>query len=302
MSDEESYLGMKYLPLAILFILVVAILLMSHYAETRKYEHLHNAGNVNGVPLTADETQKSTQKTGESEHPPSWIETFAWPEGATAWALLLTLFVIAWQSAETRDAAQASRASIRLQEAGMRQWVDVEARAATVEERSYMQDAPDFVVDLSFYAVNNTAYALTITAIETIVEMVGESEVFPLETNVTLPPRRESESNRYAFYIPTRSIKRESLDGGTIVTINGSVTFIDCLEVTRSDYFGGFYRLRGHVGAIDFMKMKALGIVPDRTVETTRLPKMSGKDAAGKRWPRRQRISRDENQGPKNPN
>ncbi len=182
----------------------------------------------------------------------------------------------------------------------MQQWVDVEARGATVEERSYLQDAPDFVVDLSFYAVNNTAYALTITAIETIVEMVGESEVFPLETNVTLPPKRESENNRYAFYIPTQSIKRESLEGGTIVTINGSVTFIDCLGVPRSDYFGGFYRLRGQVGAIDFMKMKAIGIVPDRRVEATRLAKMIGKDAAGKRWARRQgrRQDGDESQNP----
>jgi hypothetical protein len=65
--------ALKYLPVALLIVLIAAILDMSRYAK----------------------------------NPPRHFEIFAWPEGVTAWALLLTLVVIAWQSVETRAAAKA---------------------------------------------------------------------------------------------------------------------------------------------------------------------------------------------------
>jgi hypothetical protein len=101
-------LRLKYLPMAILFILIVAVLCMSRYAEDRKAKHQENANQVNSVTLTPGKTNDGTEKTDETEDSPSWVGTFTWPEGVTAWALLLTLFVIAWQSTETRDAAKSA--------------------------------------------------------------------------------------------------------------------------------------------------------------------------------------------------
>ncbi|MDR5726885.1 MAG: hypothetical protein RB191_05400 [Terriglobia bacterium] len=105
---------MKYLPMAILFILVVTILCMSRYAETSKENHQENASHINGITITPNQASESAKEADKAEDSPCWIDTFAWPEGATAWALLLTLFVIAWQSTETRDAAKAANAQIKM--------------------------------------------------------------------------------------------------------------------------------------------------------------------------------------------
>ena len=94
-------LAMKYWPMALLLILIVAVLCMSRYAENSKAENAQANAS------------KSTQRAIESLRP-SWIETFAWPEGATAWALFLTLLVIAWQSTETREAAKSADAQIQM--------------------------------------------------------------------------------------------------------------------------------------------------------------------------------------------
>ena len=81
---------------------------MSHYAEHRKAvsEEYAQAGSpeTTVAPIGSD---KGTKKTNKPKYPPSWVNTFAWPEGATSWALFLTLFVIAWQSVETHAAAEA---------------------------------------------------------------------------------------------------------------------------------------------------------------------------------------------------
>jgi hypothetical protein len=43
---------------------------------------------------------------------PCRYKLLAWPEGITAWAILATLFVVGWQSWETRRAAQAGQSSV----------------------------------------------------------------------------------------------------------------------------------------------------------------------------------------------
>jgi hypothetical protein len=58
--------------------------------------------------------------------------------------------------------------------------------------------------------VNNTANVFTLLKIETAVSMSSdETEVFTIDTNTVLSPRRESESNRCSFYIPVQSISEE---------------------------------------------------------------------------------------------
>lgn len=103
--------------MAILAILVCTVIAMSYYAEHRKeaYERHAGPGNPVVVPVTKSDAGKDAHESG---YPPSWIDAFAWPEGATAWFLLFTLFVVAWQSGETRSAAKASKKSA---EAALRQ-------------------------------------------------------------------------------------------------------------------------------------------------------------------------------------
>ncbi|MDR5729930.1 MAG: hypothetical protein RB191_21160 [Terriglobia bacterium] len=70
---------------------------------------------------------------GRAEQPRGWRRFMAWPEGITAWAIILTLGAITWQSFETHRAATASRnaASAALEHANHivaseRAWVLVE--------------------------------------------------------------------------------------------------------------------------------------------------------------------------------
>lgn len=213
--------------------------------------------------------------------PPKWYAPLKRPEWWLVGAAFLTLYVVWRQVRESVKATKAMRDSIRLQQAGMQQWVDVDAVASEPAGRTYVINEPDFAVNLTFEAINNTANVLTIIKIETIVGMMpDESEVFTLKTNVTLPPKKESENNRYSFFVPSQSILREWFDKGTTVTINGSITFIDCLGETRSDYFGGLY----HCSDGRLEKLKALGIIPTRTVESSPIPRLTGKDASGNWW------------------
>jgi hypothetical protein len=105
---------LRYWPLAVVCVFVIAILAMSRYAEDRKDSNKNNAHQSSpSAPISPDDAGKTGENTDEAENPPSWIDTFAWPEGATVWALFLTLFVIGWQSAETRKAAVATQESAR---------------------------------------------------------------------------------------------------------------------------------------------------------------------------------------------
>jgi hypothetical protein len=102
-------LALKYWPMVLLVTLIGAVLYMSRYAENRKAEHQENAqvGGPNAV-IPPNGNGQSTQNANKPHQYPNWIDTFTWPEGATTWALFLTLIVIAWQSTETRDAAKAA--------------------------------------------------------------------------------------------------------------------------------------------------------------------------------------------------
>jgi hypothetical protein len=46
---------------------------------------------------------------GRTEQPWDWRRLVAWPEGITAWAIILTLGAITWQTIETHRTATASR-------------------------------------------------------------------------------------------------------------------------------------------------------------------------------------------------
>ncbi len=83
-------LALKYWSVALLFICLVAVLCISRYAED------------------------GGQGTKNTDHPPSWIETFEWPDGVTAWALVMTLLVVTWQSAEMSATTKATEKSVAL--------------------------------------------------------------------------------------------------------------------------------------------------------------------------------------------
>ncbi|WP_263377303.1 hypothetical protein [Granulicella paludicola] len=220
------------------------------------------------LPVTGLHAWYETTSIGKDVSYPIWLRLpyllVGWPEGVTVWALLLTLLAIAEQTSETRTAAQAALRQVNIQATGMRQWVDVEVIDCRVQTWREGTSHP-FAVNISFQAVNNTPNVFTILKVETAINQYSDStEVFIIETNTDLSSKKESESSRYPFYVPTQMPSEEQISAGTVLTLNGQITFIDCLGEKRCQAFGGLYACR--IGYVE--KMSASGIVPDRILKS----------------------------------
>lgn len=158
-------LALKYWPMVLLLILIVAVLCMSRYAVNGHQDHQNESDAVNpSASVTRSDGGKGSQKASESEHPPSWIETFTWPNGVTAWALLLTLLVVAWQSTETRDAAKSANAQIQMMKDKERARLDVDFPPGDLE----LDDGPEWTEAM------NAVYAGT----KIVVANVGGTNAF----------------------------------------------------------------------------------------------------------------------------
>jgi hypothetical protein len=64
------------------------------------------ASEVKSAAVAKGDDSEAGNNADDACKPPVWARYFAWPEGVGAWAVILTLFIIAWQSIETRDAAK----------------------------------------------------------------------------------------------------------------------------------------------------------------------------------------------------
>jgi hypothetical protein len=114
----------KYWPMILFLIFIGAILYVSHYAEERKTQQPKDAQSRGPqTAISPNDGSKSAEEAPKAEHHPDFIDTFTWPEGATVWALFLTLLVIAWQSVETRDAARAGLLNAQAVINAERAWV-----------------------------------------------------------------------------------------------------------------------------------------------------------------------------------
>lgn len=166
-------LALKYWPLAFLFVLTVAVLCMSRYAESRKGDHQDNApASSPGCSACATDADKGSKITNKPKYPPSWVDTFAWPEGVTGWALFLTLFVIAWQSVETRDAAKAANAQIKAMKDKERARIAVDFPPGSLE----LDDGPEWTEAM------NVVYAGT----HLVITNLGGTNAFNLTARVSI--------------------------------------------------------------------------------------------------------------------
>jgi hypothetical protein len=142
----------------------------------------------------------------------------------------------------------------------MQQWIDIEP----IEARAVNRPGEPFEVHLQFEAVNNTPYVLTIEKIITRIDMMPpDSEIFTVSTNVSLAPKGNGRSSVYPFYVRTKEIEKLGFGGGTVVTVNGEVTFRDCLKDLHIDWFGGLYKCAPEY----LVYLKPAGLVPDQKKE-----------------------------------
>jgi hypothetical protein len=104
----------RYWPLAALTLLLIAVLGVSCY--TYPCNEVENKRARESAPISAIAARQPDQgayEASHTEHAKCWVKrATAWPEGVGAIAVILTLWIIAWQSVETRAAARASEASV----------------------------------------------------------------------------------------------------------------------------------------------------------------------------------------------
>ncbi|MGA7829816.1 MAG: hypothetical protein WCA21_02525 [Terracidiphilus sp.] len=233
-------LVLQYWPLVLLLVLIVAILGMSRYAEHRKAENQEYA-QASGpeATVTPSETDKGGKPTKKPKYPPSWVDTFAWPEGVTGWALFLTLLVIAWQSVETRRAAQSAERQTTLQSAALRQWVNVVPMGIDISRK--LENPCE--VTLQFEILNKTDYLVTIKGVEfELIPNIHDIGKFKVDCDFALAPRTRDLESAFPF-TGKCVIDVGELDGwGKIFIVAGDVKFLDCMDRDQVQHFQDLYR------------------------------------------------------------
>jgi hypothetical protein len=111
---------------------------VSHQDQKIRDRYEQKCAQLNASTISPAPHQEDCEKGAENaaRHLPHWYRVFGWPEGITTWAILLTLLVIADQTAQTRRAADATRDSV---EAAKRQ-------ADLMERTLVLQFRPKIVV------------------------------------------------------------------------------------------------------------------------------------------------------------
>jgi hypothetical protein len=115
---------------AIALISGCAIYVSHQYQKARGGCEKECAQAGNGARFSAvrhelcDECQQNAERNF-----PRWYRLFSWPEGITAWAIILTLIVIAEQTSQTRVAAEAALLNAKAVINAERPWIMVSVKS-----------------------------------------------------------------------------------------------------------------------------------------------------------------------------
>lgn len=142
----------------------------------------------------------------------------AWPEGITAWAIILTFLVIGWQTAQTRRAAEATEDAAKAALLNAQAVINAErARLLFEVEKERDQKMPGIAI-FTIYAVNHGRTPAELARIKGPVETVC-GDIYdlpiPLRTNIAkLPDKWHVMPNEKCFiarFIPA-SMNAEAIE------------------------------------------------------------------------------------------
>jgi hypothetical protein len=193
--------------------------------------------------------------------PQWWNVLIAWPEGITAWLLLLTLGAIFWQAWVTRKAAQSAEKQIALQTSAMRQWINVVPLGINIPRT--LENPCE--ITLQFEVLNKTDYLVTIKGIEfeliPNIHLIGK---FKVDCDFPLVPRKSEDDSAFPF-AGKCVIDISELDGsGKIFIVAGTVTFLDCMDREQVQSFQDVYR--GFMdGRLERMKPASITAAEDKS-------------------------------------
>ncbi len=162
---------------------------MSRYAN-RKADHQENA-EASGpkTVICPNNAGQGIQNVNKPEHYPSWVDTFAWPEGATAWALFLTLLVVGWQSTETRRSARATEKSVDLSAAANSQWIKLKLLDMYSEVEPGQSDPPSVIsLKCRWSILNPSTQPLTLHEVKVAIARDDAWHICEFDFDEVAPP------------------------------------------------------------------------------------------------------------------
>jgi hypothetical protein len=197
---------LKWLAIALFAALIITVVLVARYdeihdTEGKGYEVKCVQSNDPSMPVPSLVcTVEHGQKTKSGEYQPVWWHVFfTWPEGITALLILLTLVAISLQTWQTRkaaiataEAANASRDSLKIQEAAFIQWVEMVDWKIYSEFANEEIDKPRTVeIRVHFAIANKTPRPLTIRSVSTRIQFQNwqTERVFTVNESSKIPPR-----------------------------------------------------------------------------------------------------------------
>jgi hypothetical protein len=250
--DVEIFLGYnftamwKYL-LICAFFLGMAVF-VARQDERAAQKRTQNAKHLDNCTVIAKADTEHPQENVENTErdTPGWYGFFRWPNGTTTWAIILTFLAIVWQSSETRKSADAARDSIKLQELGYTQWVNLQNWRVS----NFGPVTSDGVhVNVNFDIINPTKLPLTVTKVTVLPAIGADRSVaigipnylapgkdYSSGLNVHLPDARVDSSGEIAF-TPLGQTSRILVEYEDILTKRFSQEFeVFCAVKSRLDF------------------------------------------------------------------
>jgi hypothetical protein len=183
--------------------ILVAVYYQQRYAVGKGYDiKCEQSSNPSSAANSLACVIYPSQNTEDAHPNPQWWNVLlAWPEGITAWLLLLTLGGIAWQAWETRKAAEASQRSLLVQEAEFFQWLDMGDWSFEQDPQTnwtssgYKETTPTgpMKARISFSLANNTSRKLFVRYVRTTLIIGADRDhcAFATEEATEVPPKNE---------------------------------------------------------------------------------------------------------------
>jgi len=256
----KRILELKYL-LGVILVFGVAVYVSVQ--DKRAQQTTENAAQFEKKTVSAKSDEQHPQKNvpNPERNSPSWYSFFRWPDGPTAWVIVLTLLVIAEQASDTAKATEAMQKSTAIQQSQLVQWVDIEEWSGG--EDIWLYDEEKFLHHLMFvfYIVNPTNYPMSLSRADWV---IGKQQNGIAINETTFPPRGKH-STVMEYQLTPEEFEVYSNGKLRYFEVEGSITFVDVSKVERTQHFAVTLNCAFEKGVVGFKPYKSSGWEANRT-------------------------------------
>jgi hypothetical protein len=251
MQRLRQILRWKY-AVVVVAILIASLFVSSQYQKARGQCEQKCAQFNNGVVTPSVHAENCDECERDVEmHLPGWYRAFIWPDGITAWAIILTLMTIAEQTRETRRSAIATEKTVRLMRGSSAQWLELEPYGLFTQTEVGQPDPPTIVtINPRWKIANNTPLPLTLKTVEVRIAIDSEAwEVYSFDFNELISPAKND--NFRSFFVPFKLNTQQTarfLNDLVELSIAIKAVFVGVSRQEEEQFFGDIYICKlGHL-------------------------------------------------------